>query len=91
MISIPKFETKLSFRVRESGSHTGISGVLAAAVVNRNFRDQLLENPRAALESGYLGEQFDLTSEEQSLLFSTRAASLTDLAQKIVFAQAAGD
>jgi hypothetical protein len=43
---------------------TGINAVLAAAVVNHEFCQLLLDQPEVALQQGYLGDSFDLTSEE---------------------------
>jgi len=62
---------------------SGISRVFAAAVVNRQFCDMLLEDPYAALKKGYLGETFSLSKEEQDLIVSIRANSLADLAKQV--------
>lgn len=91
MITSNTFTTKMPFRIGSFDSHTGLGSVLAAAVVNREFRNTLLQNPRAALENGYMGEQFLLTAEEHSLLTSIEATSLTDLAQQIIMSQGSGD
>lgn len=61
----------------------GLSRVFAAAVVNRQFCEMLLKNPREALQKGYLGEMFILTPEEVSLIASIRADSLSDLARQV--------
>lgn len=87
MITSRTFTTKTPFRIGSHDSHLGLNSVLAAAVVNKDFRNMLLRNPRAALESGYLGEQFLLSAEEHSLLTSIQANSLTELAQQIVVSQ----
>ncbi|MEW5938139.1 MAG: hypothetical protein AB1750_00640 [Chloroflexota bacterium] len=63
--------------------HVGLNHLFAAAVVNRKFRQMLLENPEAALQSGYLGERFNLSLEERERLISVRAYSLADLAEKV--------
>ncbi len=91
MITSNVFTTKLPFRIGSQNSNTGISSVFAAAVVNREFRNMLLQNPKAALENGYMGEPFLLTAEEHSLLTSIEATSLTDLAQQIIVSQGVGD
>ncbi len=62
---------------------SGISRVFAAAVVNRQFCDMLLQDPQIALQKGYLGETFSLSREEQDLIVSIRANSLADLAKQI--------
>ena len=91
MITSNTFTTKMPFRIGSRDSHAGLSSVLAAAVVNREFRSMLLQNPNAALENGYMGEPFLLSSEEHSLLTSMQATSLTDLAQQIIISQGVGD
>jgi len=61
----------------------GLSRMFAAAVVNRQFCEMLLNNPREALNSGYQGEIFPLTTEELDLIDSIRAKSLSDFARQI--------
>ncbi len=62
---------------------SGLPQLFAAAVVSRQFREKLLREPEAALASGYLGQTFALTDQEQALIKSIRADSLTDLARKV--------
>jgi hypothetical protein len=66
-----------------SNSSSGLSQVFAAAVVNQQFCDMLLHDPSIALQKGYLGETFSLSKEEQDLITSIRAKSLSDLAKQI--------
>lgn len=66
-----------------SEASAGLSRLFAAAVVSRQFRETLLREPEAAIREGYLGQAFQLTDQEQKLLGSIRADSLTDLAQKV--------
>jgi hypothetical protein len=73
------FSTKS--QVQHSDGHDGLNHLLSAAVVSRQFREMLLEDPEAALRKGYLGEQFELSHEEREHLTSTRAQSLADLAR----------
>jgi hypothetical protein len=61
----------------------GLSQVFAAAVVDQQFRDMLLQNPTRAIQKGYLGEAFSLSKEEQDLITSIRAKSLSDLARQV--------
>ena len=71
---------------RQNISNRGLCGLtrlFASAVISRAFRDLLLADPRAAVRAGYQGQPFDLTDEEQQLLFSIRAESLTDLARQV--------
>jgi hypothetical protein len=62
---------------------TGLSKLFEAAVVNRQFCQLLLSQPETALKQGYLGNSFDLSSEEQALIISIQANSLPDLAQQV--------
>jgi hypothetical protein len=66
-----------------SNNSSSISRVFAAAVVNQQFRDMLLQDPNKALRNGYLGETFSLSKEEQDLIVSIRANSLSDLAKQV--------
>lgn len=61
----------------------GMNELFAAAVVNSQFCQLLLNEPETALRQGYLGDVFDLTFEEQALIISIRAKSLPDLAQQV--------
>ncbi len=62
----------------------GLTSVLAAAVVNEEFRSLLLSDPSAALKKGYLGQAFALSPEESADLLSIRANTLTDLAKQLI-------
>jgi len=74
----------LSLGVVESPrNYIGLSKLFEAAVVNRQFCQLLLSHPEMALQQGYLGNIFDLTLEEQALVVSIRASSLSDLAQQV--------
>ena len=66
-----------------SNNSSRISRVFAAAVVNQQFCDMLLQDPNMALQNGYLGETFSLSKEEQDLIVSIRANSLSDLAKQV--------
>ena len=74
----------LPLRVAETPRNlAGLSKLFEAAVVNRQFCQLLLNQPETALQQGYLGNSFDLTLEEQSLIVSIQAKSLSDLAQQV--------
>jgi hypothetical protein len=60
-----------------------LSRLLAAAVINPKFCNQLLENPEQALKYGFQGEDFLFTEEECDLILSIRADSLSDLANQL--------
>ncbi len=72
-----------TFTVVAPSDHTELSRLLAAAVVNAQFENLLLDNPESALENGYLGETFQLTNVERALLVSIRADTLTELAKQL--------
>jgi hypothetical protein len=61
----------------------GLSRIFAAAVVNRQFCQMLLQDPYAALQRGYLGETFVLSEEEMDAIVSIRADSLSDFARQL--------
>ena len=69
--------------VEPSKSFTGLNKLFEVAILNHQFRQLLLNHPETALQQGYLGDSFDLTREEQALIVSIRANSLTDLAQQV--------
>lgn len=62
---------------------SGLGHLFAAAIVNRQFRQTLLEHPELALKSGYLGEAFELSTEELERVTSAEARSLADLAKTV--------
>jgi hypothetical protein len=72
-----------SHQVQQAGGQRGLNHLLAAAVVSRQFREMLLQDPEAALQRGYLGEKFELSHEERERLTSVRARSLADLVRTI--------
>lgn len=77
----------LPLRVAETPRNvSGLSKLFEAAVINRQFCQLLLSQPEAALGQGYMGNTFDLTSEEQALIISIQANSLPDLAKQVTAA-----
>ena len=68
---------------RSPRSLARLSKLFEAAVVSRQFCQLLLSQPERALQQGYLGIPFDLTPDEQSLIVSIRANSLSELAQQV--------
>jgi hypothetical protein len=84
MIAPLTYQTTTSRKLASrSGISPGLSQVFAAAVVNRQFCDMLLQDPSIALQKGYLGEAFSLSKEEKDLIVSIRANSLADLARQV--------
>ncbi len=87
MITPTTFEKNLGYKsdlVQEP--YNGLNSVFAAAVVNQDFRETLLQNPEAALDQGSLGKGFSLSQNETSLILSINASSLADLARQIILA-----
>jgi hypothetical protein len=70
---------------------SALSRLFAAAVVNPQFRETLLQAPKIALERGYLGQTFPLSQHETTLLLSIRADSLTELARQVTLGLHCGD
>ena len=65
----------------------GISRLLAAAVINQDFRNLLLTRPAKALAQGYYGEEFTLDRNEKNLVLSLQAKDLGELARQITTCQ----
>jgi len=61
-----------------------MSRLLTAAVVDVRFQNLLLTDPEKALANGYLGEIFQLATEERSLLLSIHAKTLSDFANQVI-------
>ncbi len=71
-------------RTQDPHRSSDISRLLAAAVVNQGFRDLLLTHPDQALAEGFHGEKFPLDFNEENLVLSIRADSLSDFALQII-------
>lgn len=69
---------------KSTKTNTGLNKLFAAAVVNNQFCQMLLDQPEIALQQGYFGETFDLSLDEQALIVSIRAKSLPELAQQVI-------
>jgi hypothetical protein len=86
-MTIPQFLSQTNFSgplPSQRSERSGFTTLFAVAIVNRDFRNLLLHDPKAALENGYLGERFYLSDDEQNLLISIQAKSLTDLAKQFI-------
>jgi len=55
-----------------------VNRLICAAVVDKKFCQLLLRDPAAAIASGYRGETFELSEEDQMSIESIRATSLSD-------------
>ena len=76
--SYPLFLKQTGSESRAGQSDLGY--MFAAAVVNSQFRQMLLEHPEMALKNGYQGQVFELSHEERDQVTSASARSLADLA-----------
>jgi hypothetical protein len=66
--------------------------LVAAAIVDQNFRLKLLEDPLGAAAAGYLDYRFPLSNAQQSLLRQTTGAeTLAEFAQRLLQATAKGN
>jgi hypothetical protein len=74
----------LVISTQPSGPHPEISRLLAAAVVDRKFRQCLLQDPVRALNKGYRGKRFAFTKSERDLICSVQAQSLAELAEQLI-------
>lgn len=75
----------LTIAAQESvGERLELCRLLAAATVNRDFENLLINEPQVALQQGYEDERFLLTQEERDLVLSIHAGSLAELARILV-------
>jgi hypothetical protein len=56
-----------------------VNRLLAAALISKQFCNLLLKDPARALQQGFAGEQFSLSSDEQDFILSLHVASLPEL------------
>ena len=64
-----------------------IERLIAAAIVNRDFRTLLLKDPALAIANGFNGETFDLPPREKALILSINASSLVEFARQLQTSQ----
>jgi hypothetical protein len=89
MITTKELQFPVSLMVSPSlEDHLELFRLLAAATVSPPFCQQLLIDPKQAIENGYQGETFLLSEAERYLLLFIHADSLAELARQI--AQAFG-
>lgn len=84
-MAVPQaYQSTMFLDLTEPQNHlSGVSQLFAAAVVNQQFCHLLLKDPRSALQQGYGGDEFNLTSEEQTVITAVKAESLSDFALKV--------
>ena len=61
----------------------GLSRLLAAAVINKKFRNLLLTHPEEALRKGFQGERFQLSGRDRRRVLAIRARDLADFALQL--------
>lgn len=65
------------------GRSTEISKVISAAVINKSFREMLLDHPGLALNQGFGGQNFYLTDDEKAVICSIKATNLSDFSRAL--------
>lgn len=84
MLTLSTRTSALALNIHETTvKSSGLHRLLAAAIVNSQFRDTLLSEPELALAGGYMGQVFSLTDREKTVISNVRAKNLTDFAQKV--------
>jgi hypothetical protein len=58
--------------------------IIHAAIINSRFRETLLKNPVFAIENGYLGECFQLSSELKERIQLIQAGTLEEFSSQIL-------
>jgi hypothetical protein len=84
MLMIEAPMTQVSPQIDYPTHHDELNRLLSAAVVSKSFRNLLLADPSIAVASGYQGEKFNLSTEDQNWLFSIHPTNLVDLAASMV-------
>jgi len=79
------FFPSLSARDQVKKAASGLGHLLSAAVISPRFQQTLLEDPLSALNDGYQGSRFELSSEERERILSAQAHSLAELVTKLTF------
>lgn len=75
-------EQSTSIRVPRP-NYDNVNRLLAAAVISRQFCNTLLNDPVRAIQEGFAGEQFTLSTDEYELVTAIRSSSLTDFAEQL--------
>ena len=64
-------------------SGTEFSRIIAAAVINKQFRNALLKDPQKTISAGYCGEPFNLSFDQKQKISSFKGRSLEDFASQL--------
>lgn len=60
-----------------------LNQILCAALIDRDFCSELLKNPLQAVAVGYLGNCFELSSEEKQLLIGIEVNTIEEFATRV--------
>ena len=63
--------------------YRGLNQILSAAIVNKRFRQRLLNHPEKAIMEGYLDFDFQLTAFEKQYTESIQVNSIEEFAEHI--------
>lgn len=63
--------------------YDALNQILCAALIDREFCSKLLKNPSLAVADGYLGNCFDLSTEEKNIMMGIKAKTIEDFAECI--------
>lgn len=77
------YNHKTQLNISSTTCSAGLRKIFAAALVSRQFCQQLLKDPIYALQNGYMGETFKITESERDLIISIQANSLSELASQV--------
>ncbi len=77
-------EPKPVMRERHDDLKAEFGRLMHAAVINKSFRERLLDNPIDCLETGYCGERFDFPFEIINSIKQINARSLEEFANQVV-------
>ncbi len=62
-----------------------IGRIICAAIVDLQYCDWLLADPKAALSAGYNGENFNFPPELEELIYTIQARNLAEFAAQLAF------
>lgn len=77
-------ETKPVIHEKHDELKAEFGRLMHAAVINKRFRERLLENPIDCLETGYCGERFDFPFEMINCIKQINARSLEEFANQVL-------
>jgi hypothetical protein len=58
--------------------------LIHAAIINSDFRNQLLTNPLTAIDKGYIGESFQFSSKIREQLRGIQAGTLEEFSSRVL-------